>query len=63
MSLKLLVNDEVIYKALQEHVDYLIEKEQKLLEHQTDPILIYKAQGALANLRKFKNLRETVNAK
>ena len=63
MSLKLLVNDEKVYSALQEYLEGQIISQQKLLEFQTDTILLYKAQGALAILRKLKNLRESVNGK
>lgn len=62
MSLKLLVNDPTLYEALQEYVDEQIKKEQQLLEFQTDPIILYKAQGALTTLRKLKKLREFANS-
>lgn len=62
MSLKLLVNNPAVYEALQEYVDEQIKKEHQILEFQTDSIVIYKAQGALATLRKLKKLRETANS-
>ncbi len=61
MSLKLLVNDDKIYSAFQEYLDGQIASQQKILEFHTEPTVIYKAQGALAVLRKLKNLRESVN--
>lgn len=62
MSLKLLVNNPEVYEVLQEYVDEQIKKEHQILEFQTDPIIIYKAQGALATLKKLKKLRETASS-
>ena len=61
MSIKKLTNDVETYNSFLEYLDTLIEKEQRVLEQQTDTVLLYKAQGALALLRRLKKLRETVN--
>lgn len=61
MSIKKLTNDVETYNSYLEYLDTLIEKEQKILEQQVDTVLLYKAQGALALLRRLKKLREIVN--
>lgn len=63
MSLKLLVNDERIHSAFQEYLDGQIASQQKILEFHTEPTVIYKAQGALAVLRKLKLLRDSINGR
>lgn len=61
MSIKQLVNTPDIYNAFLEHLDTLITKEHKTLETNSEPHLIYKAQGAVAVLKRLKQLREIIN--
>lgn len=63
MSIKKLVNDPETYNSFLEELKSLVEKEQKTLEQAVDPVVLYKAQGALATLRKLQTLREIVNGR
>lgn len=63
MSIKKLVNDTETYNSFLEELKSLVEKEQKTLEQAVDPVVLYKAQGALATLRKLQTLREIVNGR
>ena len=63
MSIKKLVNDPETYNSFLEELKGLVEKEQKTLEQAIDPVVLYKAQGALATLRKLQTLREIVNGR
>ena len=61
MSLKKLVNDKELYDEFLKHVDDLIYLQHKQMEQATEQIVFYRAQGAVATLRKLKLLREQVN--
>lgn len=61
MSLKKLVNDKELYDEFLKHVDDLIYLQHKQMEQATEPVIFYRAQGAITQLRKFKLLREQVN--
>ena len=61
MSLKKLVNDKELYDEFLKHVDDLIYLQHKQMEQATEPVVFYRAQGAVATLRKLKLLREQVN--
>lgn len=61
MSLKKLVNDKDLYEEFLKHVDDLIYLQHKQMEQATEPVIFYRAQGAITTLRKLKLLRETVN--
>lgn len=61
MSLKKLVNDKELYEEFLKHVDDLIYLQHKQMEQATEPVVFYRAQGAVATLRKLKLLREQVN--
>ena len=63
MSIKKLVNDPETYNSFLEELKSLVEKEKKTLEQAVDPVVLYKAQGALATLRKLQTLREIVNGR
>lgn len=63
MSLKRLTSDVDLYTDYLEHLDSLISAQQKNMELMTEPTLIFRAQGAIAMLRKLKQLRETLNGK
>ena len=60
-SLKPLVNNKEIYEAFQKHIDELINLQHKQMEQATEPVIFYRAQGAITTLRKLKLLREQVN--
>ena len=61
MSLKKLVNDNELYEDFLKHVDDLIYLQHKQMEQASEPVLFYRAQGAITQLRKLKHLREQVN--
>ena len=61
MSLKKLVNDKELYEEFLKHLDDLIYLQQKQMEQASEPIYLYRAQGAIEQLRKLKLLREQVN--
>ena len=61
MSLKKLVNDKELYEEFLKHVDGLIYLQHKQMEQATEPVVFYRAQGAVTTLRKLKLLREQVN--
>ena len=61
MSLKKLVNDKELYEEFLKHVYDLIYLQHKQMEQATEPVIFYRAQGAITILRKLKLLREQVN--
>ena len=61
MSLKKLVNDKELYEEFLKHVDDLIYLQHKQMEQATEPVIFYRAQGAITTLRKLKLLREQIN--
>ena len=61
MSLKRIVNDVAMHKALMVELDERIELHQKKLEQAQDLVTIHRAQGAIRLLRDLKQLREKVN--
>lgn len=63
MSLKRLTSDVDLYADYLEHLDSLISQQQKQLETLSDQTLIFRAQGAIAILRKLKQLKEVLNGK
>jgi hypothetical protein len=60
-NLKPLVNNKELYEAFLKHVDDLIYLQHKQMEQATEPVIFYRAQGAITTLRKLKLLREQVN--
>lgn len=55
-----LVNDKETMERLQVYIDYRINKYRDLLEVQKDFDRITEMQGAMAELRRFKTLRDEV---
>lgn len=60
-NLKQLVNNNELYEEFLKHIDDLIYLQHKQMEQATEPVIFYRAQGAVTTLRKLKLLRETVN--
>ena len=60
-NLKQLVNNKELYESFLKHVDDLINLQHKQMEQATEPVIFYRAQGAITTLRKLKLLREQVN--
>jgi len=61
MSLKKVVNDKEQWDALNTFYDDCIARYQKLLEQDTNTVSLYQTQGAIAAVRKLKQMRDIVN--
>lgn len=61
MSLKQWVNDKNAMDDFIKHLDDLIYLQHKQMEQAAEPVIFYRAQGAINQLRKLKLLREQVN--
>jgi len=61
MSLKQWVNDKPTMDEFIKHIDDLIFLQHRVMEQAHDPVEVYRAQGAINQLRKLRLLRETVN--
>ena len=61
-KLKGLVNQPNSWGAFNEHLDMLIESQHRTMEQATDPVDIYKAQGAIQMLKYLRGLRDQVNS-
>jgi hypothetical protein len=61
MSLKQWVNDKPTMDEFIKHIDDLIFLQHRVMEQATDPVEVYRAQGAINQLRKLRLLRETIN--
>ena len=48
------------WEAFSNYVDALVEQQHKILEQADNDIIMYRAQGAVASLRKLKLLRDEV---
>ncbi|CAB4156504.1 hypothetical protein UFOVP662_67 [uncultured Caudovirales phage] len=60
-KLKPLVNTPIQWQAFEEMIDHNIMQHQRKLEQSTEPIDLYKAQGAIAALRHLKYLKDEIN--
>ena len=60
-KLKALVNQPNSWNAFKEHLDVLLEAQHRTMEQATDPVDIYKAQGAVQMIKYLKGLRDQVN--
>ena len=61
MNLKKLVNDKPIWDNFVEYVDHIIDQQHRAMEQAEDSIMLYRAQGAIATLRRLKYLRDEMN--
>ncbi len=61
-ALKPLASTRVQWQAFEEMLDYYIGIQYKSLEQNSEPVEIYRAQGAVMALKKLKRLREEINA-
>ena len=52
--------DSIVWKAIEEYIEFSIEQSRAILESSTDIDLIRNAQGRIAELRTLKSLPETV---
>ena len=61
MNLKKLVNDKPLWDNFVEYVDHIIDQQHRTMEQAEDSIMLYRAQGAIATLRRLKYLRDEMN--
>ena len=52
--------DSIVWKAIEEYIEFSIEQSRAILESSTDIDLIRNAQGRIDELRTLKSLPETV---
>jgi len=62
MNLKKLVNDKPLWDNFVEYVDHIIDQQHRAMEQAEDSIMLYRAQGAIATLRRLKYLRDEMNS-
>ena len=62
LKLKGFVNQPNSWSAYNQHLDMLIEAQHRTMEQATDPVDIYKAQGAVQMIKYLKGLRDQVNS-
>mgnify|MGYP003110177413 CR=1 FL=1 len=55
-----MVSNNLQWEVFNNYVDALIEQQHKILEQADNDIIMYRAQGAVASLRKLKLLRDEV---
>jgi hypothetical protein len=60
-SLKPLVGNNHQWEAFNNYLDDVIEQHRKVMEQSTDTIALHRQQGAIAVLRKLKQLRDEIN--
>ena len=58
----MVVNNPPQWEVFNNYLDYLIKQQISTLEREEKTTLIYQAQGAIAQLRRLKLLRDEVNA-
>jgi len=46
---------------LNKYLDVVIEQQHKVMEQSNDSVIIYRAQGAIAALRRLKFIKDEVN--
>lgn len=61
-ALKPLAHNNNTWQAFEDMLDFYIELSVKQLEQASEPVGIYRAQGAVASLKKLKTLRDEINA-
>ena len=59
-KLKPLVTNNHQWEAFNNYIDALVEQQYKILEQASDNITMYRSQGAVASLHKFKKLKDEV---
>ena len=60
-KLKPFVNSISQWQVFSDLVDFYIERQHKVMEQTNNVAELHKAQGALATLRQFQNLKDIVN--
>jgi hypothetical protein len=60
-KLKPFVNSIPLWETFSSLVDFYIERQHRTMEQTNNVAELHKAQGALATLRQFQNLKDVVN--
>ena len=61
-KLKPLASNNIQWQAYEQMLEYYLVMQSKKLEQANDPVELYRAQGAIAALRKLKTLRDEIHA-
>jgi hypothetical protein len=61
-KLKPLASNNIQWQAYEQMLEYYLVMQSKKLEQATEPAELYRAQGAIAALRKLKTLRDEIHA-
>ena len=56
-----MVNNKDQWEAFNNYLDDVIEQHRKVMEQSTDTVALHRQQGAIAVLRKLKQLRDEIN--
>jgi len=56
-----MVNNLQLMNSFNDYIDLLIVQQQRALEQTDNSIMLHRAQGAIATLRRLKLLRDSVN--
>jgi len=56
-----MVNNKDQWEAFNNYLDNAIEQHHKVMEQSTDTIALHRQQGAIAVLRRLKQLRDEIN--
>ena len=59
-NLKQLVENKKLIDSFNNYIDVLIDRQHQVIEQSENNIMMYRAQGAIATLRRLKYLREEV---
>jgi len=58
--LKPLVENKKLLDSFNDYIDVLINRQHQIIEQSEDNIVMYRAQGAIASLRRLKLMRQEV---
>ncbi len=58
--LKPLVENKKLLDSFNNYIDVLINRQHQIIEQSEDNIVMYRAQGAIASLRRLKLMRQEV---
>jgi hypothetical protein len=56
-----MVGNPQILNSFNDYIDLKIAEHHKVMEQSNDTVIMYRAQGAIAMLKKLKSLRDEVN--
>jgi hypothetical protein len=59
-KLKGLVSNQAQWSKFEEYLDFIITQQHRTMEQTSEPVAVYRAQGAIYQLRRLKLLRDEV---